>query len=83
MQRGSVVDSSYTHTGDETYNVLEVEATRDDLTHPFFCKATNNDRIGPDTVHHERNVTCKSSPVVKVVRSFVWITFVWLFVFSV
>ncbi|XP_063595403.1 uncharacterized protein LOC134772367 [Penaeus indicus] len=58
LQRGSVVDSSYTHTGEETYNVLEVEATRADLTHPFFCKATNNDRIGPDTVQHERNVTC-------------------------
>ncbi|XP_042243331.1 nephrin-like isoform X2 [Homarus americanus] len=58
LQEGKLVDSTYTIAGNETYNVLEVEASRGDLTSPFLCRATNNDRTGPDEVEYLRNVTC-------------------------
>ncbi|XP_068229304.1 nephrin-like [Palaemon carinicauda] len=57
LQDGRVVDATSTISGVETYNVLEVEVTRNDLYSPFVCRVTNNDLTGPPDVQYLRNVT--------------------------
>ncbi|XP_050699820.1 hemicentin-1-like [Eriocheir sinensis] len=58
LQGNVIVDSSYTVSGPEVYNVLEAPAERLDLTSPFTCRASNNDLVGPVELTYLRNVTC-------------------------
>ena len=58
LQDEIVVDNNYTETKDgQSYNTLEVPASRADLTSPFLCRASNNDLTSPDDATYTRNVT--------------------------
>ncbi|KAF2364043.1 Immunoglobulin [Trinorchestia longiramus] len=58
LQSDAAVDSNYTISDSgEALNLLEVPASRLDLTVPFVCRASNNDLTRPDDAYYTRNVT--------------------------
>nr|XP_045600488.1 hemicentin-1-like [Procambarus clarkii] len=62
-QGGRVVDANSTVEHGGAFNMLEVPASRTDLSLPFTCHATNNDVTAPVTANYTRNVTCGPASV--------------------
>ena len=54
-----MVDADYNIKEGNSINVLDVPASRKDLTSAFWCHASNNQRTDPLKESHNRNVTCK------------------------